>query len=930
MSERIREQLSFLGSDRAAKGSPVRRQYLEFKRRHPDAILFFRLGDFFETFDDDAELVSRALDIVLTQRELGRGDRVPMAGIPAHAAESYIARLIAQGHRIAICDQVGPVPERGLVPREVVRVITPGTLVEPTLLAAEANNYLAALWRSERGAGLAYVDISTGQLAATALDASDGLSAAEMAETLSAELARLQPAEILLPRAPDGRPPEGLLALLPEGSHATGRPLEIFRLEAARRGVLTHFGIASVQALGLSDTSPALPALGALLAYLAETQAAALGLLDRLEVYAAQGTMLLDAATRRNLELLSGLRSGHREGSLLAVLDHTRTPMGARLLRQWLQQPLLDVGRLRARQQAVAELVDSPLRRAELREALARAGDLERLAGRAGQRIIGPRECLALARGLAVVPAIRTLLADPALPTPRREEASLDPCADVVEAITRTLADEPPAVVGEGTIRPGFSAALDELRTLSGDAKQWLARLERQERERTGVRGLKVGYNRVFGYYLEVPSAVVASPTDSFQREQSGAATIGELLERRGYQRKQTLANAERYVTPELKELELRLEHAQEEILEQERQLYAALVGTVAAAAPRLRRTAGALARLDVLATLAEAAALGGYTRPELLDEGPIDVQEGRHPVVERALPPGSFVANDTRLSSEDCQIVILTGPNMAGKSTYLRQVALIVLLAQIGSFVPARAARLGVVDRIFTRVGAQDDIASGHSTFMVEMVETAAILRAATRRSLVILDEVGRGTSTFDGMAIARAVVEHLHDHPRLGCRTLFATHYHELAELEHGRPRVRAYRVAVREEGDGVVFQHRVEPGGADRSYGVHVARLAGLPAAVTRRAQELVAELETAGPRAVAPRVAAASPEGAASAPAPADNGGVEHPVVGELRRLDVLALSPLEALAKLLDLQERARATAAPRPAAPSPPDDPTPA
>jgi DNA mismatch repair protein MutS len=623
-------------------------------------------------------------------------------------------------------------------------------------------------------------------------------------------------------------------------------------------------------------------------------------------VYAVEGAMLLDPATRRNLELLQGLRSGNRQGSLLGVLDHTRTAMGARLLRQWLTQPLLDLARLEARQQAVGELVDSPLRRAELREALGRTGDLERLAARAAQRIIGPRECLALLRGLETVPAVRTLLADPALATLRREETALDPCPAVVQAIGAALADEPPAVVGEGTIRAGHSAELDELRALSGDAKQWLVRLEREERERTGLKGLKIGYNRVFGYYLEVSSAVAAGRTDHFQRQQTGAATVGEMLERLGYQRKQTLANAERYVTPALKEQELRLQNAQEEALELERRLYAELVNSLAAAAPTLLRTAGALARLDVLASLAEAAAQGNWTRPELVEDGPLEITAGRHPVVERTLPPGSFVANDAYLASgggepNAPQIVILTGPNMAGKSTYLRQVALIVLLAQIGSFVPARRARLGLVDRIFTRVGAQDDIASGHSTFMVEMVETAAILRGATRRSLVILDEVGRGTSTFDGMAIARAVVEYLHDHPRLGARTLFATHYHELAELERSRPRVRAYRVAVLEEGDDVVFQHRVVPGGADRSYGVHVARLAGLPSAVTRRAQELVSELETR----------AATADATPMAPSTESNGPADHPALAALRRLDVLSLSPLEALSKLLDLQEQAR-------------------
>ncbi|MBX5492174.1 MAG: DNA mismatch repair protein MutS [Chloroflexi bacterium] len=908
MRDRLREQLSFLDDDLRGT-SPVRRQYLEFKRRYPDCVLLFRLGDFFETFDDDARLVAAALDLTLTQRDLGRGARVPMAGIPAHAAESYIARLLAQGHRVAICDQVGTVPERGLVRREVVRVVTPGTLVEPSLLAAEANNYLASVWRAPAGGvGLAYADISTGELAATELAGDDALDA------LAAELARLAPAEILVSQGAAGAEDPALRGAVPEGSRVTACPPESFQPERARRAVLEHFGAPHLAALGFGDgttgTRPAserLPvavsALGALLAYLRETQAAALALLDRVHVYAVSGAMVLDAATRRNLELLEGGRSGARADSLLGVLDHTRTPMGARQLRAWISQPLRDLARLQRRQAAVAALVEAPLRRAELRDLLGQAGDLERLAGRAAQRLLGPRECLALRRGLEVVPAVRALLADPALAPLGPAADQLDPCTTVDDAIARTLADDPPAVFGEGTIRAGVSAPLDERRALSGDTKQVLAQLERRERERTGVRSLKIGYNRVFGYYLEVSNAVANSPTDHFQRAQFGAATVAELLDKLGYQRKQTLVHAERYVTPELKTLETRLQSAQEEALELERQLYQALLDELAAAAPAMRRTAAALARLDCLAALAEAAARYGYVRPELLAEGPLEIEQGRHPVVERRLPAGAFVPNDARLDSQDCQIVILTGPNMAGKSTYLRQVALIVLMAQIGSFVPATRARLGLVDRIFTRVGAQDDIASGHSTFMVEMVETAAILRAATRHSLVILDEVGRGTSTFDGMAIARAVVEYLHDHPRLGARTLFATHYHELADLERTRPRVKAYRMAVLEEGERVVFEHRVEPGGADRSYGVHVARLAGLPPAVTRRAAELVRELEQRGALVASP------------APGPDSNGHAAdcatHPVLAELRRLDVLALSPLEALAKLLDLQERAR-------------------
>ncbi|MBF8286543.1 MAG: mismatch repair protein MutS [Dehalococcoidia bacterium] len=861
--------------------TPLRRQYLDIKRRYPHAILFFRLGDFYETFDQDAETVARELNIVLTSRPIGKDQRIPLAGIPHHALDSYLAKLIAKGYKVAICEQMEePGKGKKLVDRQVVRVVSPGTLVEDNLLQRGANNYLAALAPGNGAAGLAYVDVSTGEFACTQLEAGG--------DALAAELDRLSPAELLLPQGVS--PPEGVKATL------TPLPAAAFDERAGEERLLAHFGAPSLEGLGLAGYSPAATAAGAVIAYLQENQKALLPQVSRISYYRRDGFMGLDAVTRRNLELFASLRADTPDSSLLAVIDQTRTAMGARLLRRWLGQPLLDVGEIARRQDGVQLFFDSAVRRGRASAALAKMPDLERTITRVGAGSATPRDLVALRRGLEMAPDLeRALDGDPASADVKRrahEElvAGLHPCRETVDLIAGAIADEP---AGEAVIRPGFSDELDALRTAARDARQFLADLERRERERTGIKTLKVGYNKVFGYYIEVSRAnMKAVPAD--------------------YQRRQTLVGGERFTTAELQDYEFRILHARERQQELEEALFRQVCGQVAAGGARIRETAAAVALVDVLCGLAEAAVRNRYVRPTVDESDVIAIRDGRHPVVERSLSGGpsaglrtGFVPNDTHLAAGDAQITILTGPNMAGKSTYLRQVALIVLLAQVGSFVSAAEARVGVVDRIFSRVGATDDIAAGHSTFMVEMLETAAILHSATRRSLLLFDEIGRGTSTYDGMAIARAVVEFLHSRPELAARTLFATHYHELVELESLLPRVRNYNVAVTEQGGEVVFLHRILPGGADRSYGVQVAQLAGLPKPVVLRAQELLEELEAA--RRDPSRPARARREESPQLPLFAANSAL----LRELAETDVDSLTPLQALTRLYELAERAR-------------------
>ncbi len=888
---------------------PLRRQYLQIKRRFPDTILLFRLGDFYETFDEDAEIAAATLDIVLTGREMGKGQRVPMAGIPHHAAEGHIARLIAAGHKVAVCEQIGEVAKgRGLVEREVTRVVTPGTVTDPALLEAGRNNFIAAVVIDEKRVGVAYADVTTGEFAAT--EVATG-STEEALLAAGRELLRLGPAEVVLPAEliEEGAIP--VADWLPEG--VTRSPTEAWRWrrDRADEALRRHFGVESLDGFGLGGKPLAVRAAGGLLAYLTETQLAGLDQISALGCYEVEGFMALDAQTRRNLELLESGR-GDRRHSLVAVLDQTRTPMGARLLRAWLGRPLLDLGALRERQAAVARFHGDALGRAELRQALGAVGDIERMVNRAVMGAPPPRELGALRASLAALPAVAGAAGET---TAGVELATALPaCAEVRALLEAALAEDPPAVLGKGSaIRPGFAPELDGHQLRAREAREWIAGLERTERERTGIRSLKVGYNKVFGYYLEITAAALAAAERD--RATAAAGRPADPALPPDYLPKQTLANATRYFTPRLKEYETVVLTAQETLAGLEADVYRRVVGQVAAAAARLLAAAQAVAGLDLVATLAEVAVQRDYVRPELDDSGVIDVAAGRHPTLETLLPRGEYVPNDALLEADGAQITILTGPNMAGKSSWLRQVALIVLLAQIGSFVPAKRARIGLVDRIFTRIGAQDDISTGQSTFMVEMLETANILHHASRRSLVVLDEIGRGTSTYDGLAIARAVVEHLHNAPRLGCRTLFATHYHELTELAGVLPRVRCAKMDVLEDGERIVFLRQVVPGGADRSYGLHVAAIAGVPRAIVRRAREILAELEGPGEGAEGGerwRRRSAMRE-------PADGGptfqltffGQPVPVVEALKELDIEALSPLEAITTLFELQRQAR-------------------
>ena len=853
--------------------TPVRRQYLGMKREHQDALLLFRMGDFYETFDDDARLLSRELEIALTSREFGKGQRVPLAGIPYHSLESSLARLIRKGHKVAICEQTGdPANSRGIVDREVVRVVTPGTIIEDALLEQKANNYLAALVIDGDAVGLSWVDITTSEFATAQFDLAH----------LPVEMARLMPSELLVPEGQDDVDVDEGVMLTPLASDA-------FHADWARDTLLRHFGVASLESFGCEGRPLAIRAAGAVIDYLQDTQRSAVGQITTLYTYSTADYMVLDAQTRRNLELYEGGRWGAVNASLLSVLDATKTSMGGRLLRRWLGQPLLDVQRLERRQDAVEWFHRSALRRERVVMLLEAVSDMERLVNRVRGYNATPRDLVSLANSLEAAPNIKAIL---------REDDDADKVewlagriadnGEVVELVRSAIADDPPISVGDGNvIRQGFSPDLDEVRGASRNAQDYIARLEHRERERTGIKSLKVGYNRVFGYYIEISNSNLALAPDD-------------------YVRRQTLVGGERFITPEMKEYESLILNAQDRINDMEGALFRQVCQQVAGYAEPILKTARAIANIDAFASLAEVASRYGYVRPALDESDAVQIKQGRHPVVERMLPPGDFVANDTGLAGEGEQLIILTGPNMAGKSTYIRQVAVIVLMAQIGSFVPAESARIGICDRIFTRVGLQDDLAMGQSTFMVEMVETAAILNHATPRSLIVLDEIGRGTSTYDGLALARAVAEHIHNNPRLGCKTLFATHYHELTQLSDTLPRAFNYNVVVSEDKGQVVFLRNIAPGGADRSYGVHVARLAGMPNSVVNRAWEVLAELENGG--------GAKGSQSRRKSNPPAQQMpllGFTSPLVDELLALDVASMTPLDAINRLYELQERAR-------------------
>ena len=858
--------------------TPLYKQYQEIKQRHRDAILLFRIGDFYETFDDDARLVARELDIVLTSKPMGKNIRVPLAGVPYHSLERHLSTLIGRGHRVAICEQLSSTPVkgeagRGLIERDVVRIVTPGTVIEPGLLQSKANNYLAAYVREGNRAGVAYADVTTGEFAATELES----------EAAITELQRVAPSELLLP----ARSPEADNAL---PGFITRFDDRHFEFANARRTLLEHFQTRSLVPLGLIRWSLAASAAGALIAYLRDTQTQAAGQLIRLSSYHTEGFMMLDAQTMRSLEIFDGGAGGP---TLLSVLDRTRTAMGGRLLRRWLRQPLLDAAELVRRQEHVAWLIDHARDAAELRAALENIHDLERLSSRARASIASAQEVQALAQSLEAILRVRAVLQRDA----KRfgsALAALPPCEATAKLIRRAVTDELPRSRMAGLIREGFSAELDELRALLRDGKTYLAEMEQRERARTGIKSLRVGYNKVFGHYIEVTRPNLHLVPDE-------------------YRRKQTLTNAERFITLELKEHESLVVNAQERILELEASLFRHVCVEVSKNRTEILAAASTLAYLDAVASFAEVAAANQYVRPKIIDSPELRIRDGRHPVLERSIEAGAFVANDTELGTEGApQVALITGPNMSGKSTYLRQTALIVLMAQTGSFVPATEATVGLCDRIFTRIGLYDRIGSGESTFMTEMIETAQILHHASPRSLILLDELGRGTSTYDGLAVARAVLEYIHNHPQIHSKTLFATHYHELTELAHVLPRLTNLHVEIAEEGSELSFLYKISPGIALKSYGVYAARLAGLPRPVVRRAEELLGEYEAqAEARDGAIKVTAAAPGGAQ--PASANEAKIAKLLAG----LDLDSLSPVEALMKLYELRRLADAEKAVR-------------
>ena len=861
--------------------TPAMRQYYSVKNRHPDAVLFFQMGDFYETFGEDAVLVARELDITLTARGKDKnGERMPLAGVPLHAADGYIARLVAKGYRVVICDQVeDPKTAKGVVKRDVTRVITPGTLIDSLMLGSAGAHYLMTVAPGKKEVfGLAFLDVSTGEFFV-----STGSGERNYADIVS-EAVRYRPAEAVLP--------ESLSSTLAARLESLGMTVSRYRddafdPDAAYSYLCGQFGTATLDGYGCAGIPGAVAAAGAALLYARETQQSSLTHISGLSTRVPSETMLLDAITLRNLEITTGIRGESGATTLLSALDVTETPMGSRTMRSFLIAPLLGKEAIEARLDAVEWFVDHALERQELRAALDDFADTERIAGRIAYGNAGPRDLATLRDSLTVIPDVKALFPDDAPALIRKALDAMGEHVRVVDLIGRAIVDDPPALSKSGgMIREGFNAKLDELRHLATTGKDWIAEFQQQERERTGIKSLKVGYNRIFGYYIEVtkPNLPLVPPE---------------------YERRQTTANGERYTIPELREKEAMIATAEERLTALEAEIYAELVRTLAAEVAGLQATARAVGLLDVYAALAEVAARYGYTRPVIEENGRIVIRDGRHPVVERHLP-APFVPNDTELDSAGDQIMIITGANMAGKSTYMRAVALCCIMAQMGSFVPARHAAVGIVDRVFTRVGAFDDLASGQSTFMVEMLELANILNNATSRSLVILDEIGRGTSTLDGCSIARAVVEFLHGKAACGPRTLFATHFHDLIDLEGALKRVKNFHFAVKDTGADVVFLRKIIPGATDRSYGVHVAHLAGIPKKVTDRAMELlkeasVRELPT-GVR--APRYTQMLLVD------PGEGVVAENPAVGELKRLNPDEMTPIEALNALSRLQRLA--------------------
>ncbi|REJ97571.1 MAG: DNA mismatch repair protein MutS [Planctomycetota bacterium] len=890
---------------KTAKLTPMMERYQEVKRETPGSLLLFRMGDFYELFNEDAVAAAKLLGLTLTSRDKGSENPVPMAGFPHHALDGYLQKLIRAGHKAAICDQVeDPKQAKGLVRREVTRIVTPGTLTDDALLDAKENNFVASLLPLRDAVGVAWLELSTGRFQCMELQ-----PAADVPEEydrpfgqLMDELARLQPAECLIPDDERDHAAATFLREL-DGTVLTERPAWCFAATACRETLLNHFGTNTLEGFDVDLDSAGVTAAGALLDYVQETQKASLGHILRLEAYHRGTNLLIDDTTRRSLELTRTLREGRRDGSLLGVMDETVTSMGARQLAEWLSNPLTDAAAIHRRLDAVEELAGQSALCRDIRDQLERAYDLQRLCSRVATLRASPRDLSALAATLALLPKLKAKLAGRSADLLRTLEARLDLCGEVRTDIETVLVDDPPVQITDGgIIRGGFSAQLDELRDLARGGKQWIAAYQQQEIERTGIQSLKVGFNKVFGYYLEVTAANKDKVPDD-------------------YIRKQTLKNQERFVTPELKEYEEKVLRAEERAVALEQQLFADLKQRTCDECRRLLETADVLAVLDTLASLATLAVAGNYCRPELTSDPILDIRDARHPVLDRLQPSGEFVPNDVLLGCAVCDesadaddqstgatVALITGPNMAGKSTYIRQTALVTIMAQMGSFVPAAAARIGIADRIFARVGASDELQKGQSTFMVEMTETARILNAASERSLVILDEIGRGTSTYDGISLAWAITEYLHDVVK--CRTLFATHYHELTDLPETLPRTANWNVAVHEQDGDVIFLHRIVPGSADRSYGIHVARLAGVPRSVIDRASVILETLEAdhhddSGKPTIPARTQGDAGRQLSLFP------DEPHPLLDEIKSLNLDEMTPLAALQELHRMRERLR-------------------
>ncbi|GAB6136861.1 DNA mismatch repair protein MutS [Halanaerobaculum tunisiense] len=876
--------------------TPLMQQYFSIKEKYQEEILFFRLGDFYEMFNQDAKTVARELEITLTSRNKGGGEETPMAGVPCKSAESYIAQLIEKGFRVAICEQVeDPSASSGLVKREVVRVITPGTIINNDLLEDKDNNYLAAITGAKQGYGFAVVDVSTGEFVTTQL------KGANQGNKVIDELSRINPSEILLTEQVQAT--AKITDFIAQQLTSSVTEIEDFAQDEAYRLLTDHFNVANLEGFGCQDLPLATKAAGAILDFLLETQKRSLHHINQLATYSTTDYMVLDANTRRNLELTKTMREKKKRGSLLWVLDETVTAIGGRMLKKWVEQPLLELDRIQNRLAGVEEITENIFVKEELKELLKEVYDIERLLGKITYGSANARDLISLKSSLDILPDVEQALTQFKTPKLNHLQDRLDKLEEIAELIDKAIKDDPASTLTEGDIiKKGYDEELDELLEAMEHGKQWILDLQQQERERTGISSLKVGHNKVHGYYIEVTKANLDAVPDD-------------------YVRKQTLTNSERYITPELKEKESTILGAQENSKELEYELFIKVRDQVAAQTERIQQSATVLAELDALLSLADVALNNDYTKPEVTTGEQINIDSGFHPVVEEMMEEEVFVPNDTYLDQAEDRFCIITGPNMSGKSTYMRQVALITLLAQIGSFVPAAKAQLGIVDRIFTRVGASDDLTTGQSTFMVEMNEVANILNNATEQSLIILDEVGRGTSTYDGLSIAWAVTEYIANPTQIGAKSLFATHYHELTELEDTLPGVKNYNVAVEEEGDEVVFLHKIVPGEADQSYGIEVAELAGVPSSVIDRSQEILAQLEEKEEEKVKETVVDSNPVTEQEELEEANRVEEESqlslfnsqssPVVEELSKLDIMSLTPLEAMNKLHHLQQQAK-------------------